>query len=201
MIGDHVNSNCCSFILEDGRKIVEARDYYHHAYVKGLHMRKSCIECKYAAKHKADITLADFKNLYVGLPEFKELKNVSTMVANTPKGKDIIAHLSNMRLYRPDPEFVVRFNPKLEKSLAGNKERDLFMRSMRTAEIDILRLIKSFSRILPSEWVEYHCAERTLRRFSRLLHILDRAAHLRHKMSIYFLKKQLRHQNSKNIPG
>lgn len=191
LVVDHINSNCCSFILEDGSKVVEHRDYYHHAYVNGLHMRQACMVCEYASKRKSDITLADFKNLNSGLPEFKELKNISTIIANTQKGRDVVVHLNNMQIFRPDPDFIVRYNPKLEKSIPGNRNRTLFMKYVCTTETDILRLIRAFSGILPSEWVEYHCATSTFKRLSGLLYKLDWIFRLKRKISVHFFEKRL----------
>lgn len=157
---DHVNSNCCSFVLESGEKIIETRDYYHHAYVNGLCVRKSCETCQFAADRKADITLADFKNLKKGWNDFRK-KNVSTIITNNFRGENIVRLLKNMTFIEPNPDFVYRYNPKLVRGLSGNPNRDAFMNLVLINHTDILQSIVKYAKMTPAEIYEYNHSERS----------------------------------------
>ena len=157
LIFDHVNSNCCSYTFEDGKKIIKTRDYYHHAYVKGLCMRKSCINCKFADNRVSDITLADFKNLRQGLPHYKGKKNVSTVIVNSEKGEKSFKRLQNVKIFKPDPAFVYKKNPKLKYCRPGNPARDTFIDMVINQDKDIRKCIKKFARINMMELIEYNC--------------------------------------------
>lgn len=172
VVKDHLNSNCCSYTFNDKEKIIVERDYYHHAYVKGLCMRSSCEKCKFANNRYADITLADFKNLEVGLPDYDDMKNVSTIMINTEKGERVVEKLKDMQVFKPDLEFVLRYNPKLHKNFPGNPNRNTFM-SQAVQDVNIKYLIKKYARILPSEWVEYHCSRKLRKRLQGVLFYLD----------------------------
>lgn len=127
IVGDHINSNCTTYEFEDGTFITTTRDYYHHSYVKGLHMRKSCESCQFASNRLSDITLADFKNVGKGWPEVLSERNISTIICNTQKGYNAISEINNMTMKRPDEGFVLKYNPKLHRALNGNPLRDSFL--------------------------------------------------------------------------
>ena len=176
---DHVNSNCTRYNFEDGSSYLTHRDYYHHSYVKGLHMRKSCAYCKFAGCRQADFTLADFKNLRRGLPELDGSLNISTLICNTERSKALIENLPNFRLYRPNGEFINRYNPKLIKGMKGHPNRDSVVNAIKNGQ-EILTVIKKFCRIKPTEWVEYNCSEHFYRKYYPLLHLLDKILYKLH---------------------
>lgn len=174
IIGDHVNSNCCSYYFADGTEVCVTRDYYHHAYVKGLHMRKSCQDCNFAGMRKSDITLADFKNQRKGLQGSNLKQNYSTMLINTEKGKALFLKLNAfMELHKSDPQFVLKYNPKVYRKKKGNCKRDSFMADFEQDNIEIERLIKQYARILPSEWIEYNFSQKFYIRIRKILWIFD----------------------------
>lgn len=172
VIEDHVNSNCCKYTFDDGSSVVTHRDYYHHAFVNGLCMRKSCVNCKFASARQSDITLADFKNLKNGLTEYDSKKNVSTVICNTEKGKEVVSSLANIRWMKCDSDFVIKYNPKLIRGMAGNPNRDAFMREV-LSEKPILGTIKKYARITPSEWASFNCSEKFCHKYYKLLRLLD----------------------------
>lgn len=171
---DHINSNCCSYVLENGDKIIENRDYYHHAYVNGLCMRKSCADCQFANHRLSDITLADFKNLKNGLPDYEEIRNVSTVIANTDKGKMVINKLNNISKFEVDGEFVYRYNPKLVKGLPGNPQRDNFMNDVIVLNKDVSKTIKRYAKISLKEKVEYNCSTKVYRILAPVMGVFDK---------------------------
>ncbi len=176
VLKDHVYSFCSSYTLKNRHKVIETRDLYLHSYVNGLCIRKSCQNCQFASNRLSDITLADFKNLREGLPNFHEMKNVSTIIANTAKGYEVCEQLSIsfMRLYKPDSDFVLKHNPKLYKNLPGNNDRDHFMEEIKRNAKPIRRLIKIYAPIYPSQFVEYHCSTKMFNRLSTLINLLDK---------------------------
>lgn len=75
-------------------KKVESDDTYQVGYHKGIIYRENCYQCKYARMERVgDITLADFS--YVGTKAecAYDNKNVSCVLANSPKGIDVIQKL------------------------------------------------------------------------------------------------------------
>ena len=170
-IKDHINSNCTTYVFADGATYTTTRDYYHHAYVKGLHMRKSCINCQFASNRMADITLADFKNVREGWPEALSERNISTIICNTEKGYDAVKLINNMTMKISDKDFVLKYNPKLHTVLPGNPQRDNFMAEIEKGEI--LSTIMKYCRILPSEWIEYNCSEQFAKKIKKVCICLD----------------------------
>lgn len=171
-IKDHVNSNCTGYELEDGRNILVTRDYYHHAYVYGWHMRKSCQECDFANKRMSDITLADFKSKEQK-SILKNIENASDIIPNTPKGEYICEKLKKtIRMYSPSYELELKANPKLVKKIHGNPKRDAFMRDFYDG-MPIEKVIKKYARILPSQWVDFNMSEKEYNIFSKSLLYLD----------------------------
>lgn len=172
-IKDHVNSNCCSYLFDDGEKIVKYRDPYHHCYVSGNCMRPSCMKCEFANKRNSDITLADFKNLRAGLPDYQGKKTVSTIITNTVKGSCIVRKLQGMEIFYPEEVFVLKYNPKLYRDIPGNRSRDEFMRHAIVDNKCISRLFRDYSPILPSQYVEANYSTNIYKRFSKVLAVLD----------------------------
>lgn len=170
-IKDHINSNCTTYEFDDGTSFTTTRDYYHHAYVKGLHMRKSCINCRFAANRLADITLADFKNVGEGWPEALPDRNISTIICNTEKGYDAVKCINNMTLRESDKDFVLKYNPKLYKGLPGNPKRDNFIKDVFKNGVGVS--IKNYCRILPSEWIEYNCSDKFRKNTVKLCRVFD----------------------------
>ena len=154
-IVDHVNSNCTGYVFADGKKVLVNRDYYHHAFVYGFHMRKSCADCKFSSHNDSDITLADFKS-----PQRRKLlsrsRTGSDIVCNTPKGIEIGKQLViSMNVHAADYRQEILYNPKLVRSVFGNKDRDSFMQNFYSG-VPIDALIKKYAKITPIQWIDYN---------------------------------------------
>lgn len=171
-IVDHLNSNCTGYELENGKNILVTRDYYHHAFVYGWHLRKSCLNCTFAEHRMSDITLADFKSIERGV-YINKSENASDILANTDKGEEICQKLkSTIRLYTPSYEMEIDANPKISKSLQGNQKRDLFMRDFYDG-MPIEKLIKKYARILPTQWMDYNMSVRCNRILGKFMSYID----------------------------
>lgn len=183
MLKDHVNSNCCSYTFDNGRKEYATRDYYYHAYINGLCMRKSCETCKFSGNRASDITLADFKNQTRVIPFKMENRNISTIITQTDKGDRVISRINSLVFYEADIQYIERYNPKLFKSLAGNHDRDKFMKEVTDDHKPIDKIIKKYIRILPTELLEYNVSSNWYKKLYPLCRILD---------YIYLFSKRIR---------
>ena len=169
---DHVNSNCTGYVFADGKKVLVNRDYYHHAFVYGFHMRKSCADCKFSSHNDSDITLADFKS-----PQRRKLlshnQTGSDIVCNTPKGIEIGKQLViSMNVYAADYRQEILYNPKLVRSVFGNKDRDGFMQNFYSG-VPIDALIKKYAKITPIQWIDYNMPTSVNNVFVFLMRVCD----------------------------
>lgn len=182
-IGDHVNSNCCSYTFEDGRKKIVTRDPYHHTYVNGLIMRCSCIDCRFAIKRYSDLTLADLKNQSVVLKRPNKQRTYSTIMVNSINGEKIIEKIkkTECEITEIPREIIEKYNPKICKVLAGNPKRNEFMELFEKSEGDIYKLIKKYSGVYPSEWGEYNLSNKSYKILSRPLRFMDAVVRLLRK--------------------
>ena len=93
--------------------------YFSNAYI----YRDSCYSCKYASKNRpADLTIGDFWGIERVHPEllkkreWDEKKGISLIVANTEKGKDLIADVSDkFVLEKSTFENVALYNHQLRE--------------------------------------------------------------------------------------
>lgn len=173
-IKDHLNSNCCKYVFEDGCETVVTRDRYHHAYVNGICMRESCMNCNFAHSRSSDITLADYKNMKAGLPYADPRKNLSTLIANTPKGVKYIERMTEFIFYEADSDFINSFNPKLIKGIPGNTDRKAFMNKIRKTQSSVDKLFKLYAPISLTQYLEYNYSNRLFRRFASLTGFIDK---------------------------
>lgn len=86
----------------------ESSTSYIHYFREGWIYRENCYHCKYACQHRpADITLGDFWGIekahpeYLGKGGWNEEEGLSLVVANTVKGKDLIADYRDVLELRP----------------------------------------------------------------------------------------------------
>lgn len=124
------------FTLEDNgivfyKKNVEQDDEYQIAYHCGIAYRENCYSCPWACKERmGDLTLSDF----IGLGSAEKCdysdKNVSCVMINTDKGKEIYSELVQSKYIfseqRPLEENI-RFQPTLNNSTLSPKERKEFL--------------------------------------------------------------------------
>lgn len=173
-IHDFLNSNCCTYTFLNGFQKTVTRDHYHHAYVMGLCMRESCHECKFASRRLSDITLADYKQQAKGLPEFTSKRNLSTIIANTNKGVNLINLLKKDKsviFLKANKEFINKNNPKLYKSFPGNKKRDSFVNDVLIKNNNIKKCLNKYAPIMPSQYVSFNFSKRLQNFISQSLSI------------------------------
>ena len=114
--------------FENGTKVEDRSDLYNTAFLQALLLRPSCSKCVFANLDRVgDITIGDFKNRYEVLPEAKGLENLSTIIINTEKGKEVFKALGNyMEIYPIKLCDVVRTNNTLRQPSMTSERRDGF---------------------------------------------------------------------------
>ena len=100
--------------------------YYYYYYWGGNLYRESCYDCKYASlNRKSDFTIGDYWGVQRAHPAIQVDNGVSLLLANTDKGKSIIAELDDyLALTETTIEDAIRENGQLMHSSKHNKELD-----------------------------------------------------------------------------
>ncbi|MBQ7633319.1 MAG: Coenzyme F420 hydrogenase/dehydrogenase, beta subunit C-terminal domain [Alphaproteobacteria bacterium] len=83
----------CTFTMANGNKIVS--DSYTKLFHNSTILRKSCENCKYSLLPRpADITLGDWWGISEHVPGLNDGKGLSLVLANTAKGKAVVAEVA-----------------------------------------------------------------------------------------------------------
>lgn len=105
-------------------------DLYNIAFHRGYSYRENCYNCHYARPERcSDITLGDYHGLGIISDCKFDNKNVSVILENSPRGKQLIEFLLNKGLIvsneRPIEEPILG-DPQLRNPTVKNKERKDF---------------------------------------------------------------------------
>lgn len=114
--------------FENGTKIELESDLYNNGYIQGLFSRPSCSRCRFANMNRVgDITIGDFRARYDVLPEAEGMENLSTVIVNTSKGKEVCQLLDQyMRVYPVATEDVIRWQERLRQPPSMSERRENF---------------------------------------------------------------------------
>lgn len=114
--------------FENGTRIEDGSDLYYTGFLQCLFSRPSCGKCAFANLTRVgDITLGDFYNRYEVVPEAKGVENLSTVIVNTEKGKEVFGLLGYyMRVYPILTEDVVRAQARLREPPTMSERREEF---------------------------------------------------------------------------
>ncbi len=112
------------------RRKVDRNDYYQIGYHWGIIYRENCYACRYARQDRVgDLTLADFSYVGTEAPCDYDNKNVSCVLVNTGKGKDLLNGIAKEhQVYveeRPMQE-EMKYEHMLHEPTVRPKERALF---------------------------------------------------------------------------
>lgn len=94
-----------TFSLKEGmntfyKKKVHRNDTYQVGYHYGITYRDNCYECKYARRERVgDITLSDYSGLGKAAPCAYGPRNVSCILVNTLKGKQLVLNLKDVLIH------------------------------------------------------------------------------------------------------
>lgn len=101
-------------------------DPFYILFLKNLVLRPSCYECKFKSSHRAsDITIADFWGVQKICPEFGEEGNVSLVLLNNEKGKELFSYIKDKaNIIEVQTEKALSYNISYEKSMSQPDIRD-----------------------------------------------------------------------------
>ena len=122
---------------EARRKMVEYNrianaDPYFTAFLKGVSLRDSCYQCRYACPKRAgDITIGDFIGLgsqKCSPPFAGKSGNASLVLVNTPKGDDFLKLCTDrMRLFERPYQEACEGGSSLQRPFPRHPSRDAFL--------------------------------------------------------------------------
>lgn len=114
--------------FENGTKVEDGSDPYGTGFIQCLFLRPSCSKCVFANTNRVgDITLGDFRRQHELLPEAKKTENLSTIIVNTEKGREVCESLSRyMDVYPVPLEDVVSTSLQLRKPSPASPRRKEF---------------------------------------------------------------------------
>ena len=114
---------------------IKTRDYeriipyeessYFLAFLKGLSLRSSCLQCDYAGKERiGDITLGDFWGIGAYKSELDDGKGTSLLLVNSPKGEALFEKIRyDFKVAEKVPfEIASKGNSTLIRQLPRNKK-------------------------------------------------------------------------------
>lgn len=142
------DSKLLKVIFTSGKDIV--LDYntseYLRGYANGLFFRPSCSICQFASnKRVSDLTIADFWGISSYKEDLDEHKGTSLIIANSPKGKEIVAKMGNyMELYDIDYEKAIKHNARLRNPDKGHTKRAEFFENL-----DSESFYKNVNKLIP----------------------------------------------------
>ena len=116
-------------------------------FLKGYTYRECCYRCHYASTQRAgDITIADFWGIEKEHPEFFDVRGVSLVLINTPRGKTVWQEVaSSFEWIESDIEKAARYNGNLKHpTVRMDSVRDNVYK-----EINILPADEYFRKHLP----------------------------------------------------
>jgi len=121
---DHI----VTYEFENGTRIEDGSDLYCTGFLQCLFSRPSCGECAFANLGRmGDITLGDVHERYDVVPEAKGIENLSTIIVNTEKGREVFRLLGRcMQMYPVLTDNVVRAQPRLREPLTMSQKREEF---------------------------------------------------------------------------
>ncbi|MGI6519037.1 MAG: Coenzyme F420 hydrogenase/dehydrogenase, beta subunit C-terminal domain [Bacillota bacterium] len=114
--------------FESGMTIEDGLDLYNTGFIQCLFLRPSCGACKFATLDRVgDITIGDFKKRYDVLPQARGLENLSTIIVNSNKGKEVFDLLGqHMHIYPVSIEDIASTNNPLRTVSRMSESRGKF---------------------------------------------------------------------------
>lgn len=113
------------------KKKVHADDVYQIGYHYGLDYRENCYSCKYACHERVgSLTIADFSGLGKVRPLNKKVRDVSCILVNDEKGKDLLSQLveeGRITIFERPLEEALDYEKQLNSPTPLKKERFVFL--------------------------------------------------------------------------
>lgn len=133
------------------KKLPRSNDAYQVGYHEGVIYRDNCYRCEYARKNRVgDLTIADFSCVGKIEPVNFTNRNVSCVLINTSKGKQIIHQMSELHLIelnkRPLQE-AWNFEKQLNHPTPESKMHTIFINSYEESKNFELAMRKACSKL------------------------------------------------------
>lgn len=145
--GLNLETYISTILLNDLTRQVIHMDPYNRAFIQKLVCRSSCFKCRFA-KHQrnSDITIADFKHVFMAFPEKSSAYNYSSIILNTQKGEALLSRIAEICFIDAcDVKFLYRNNPPLDHCSGNFEKRNQFFREFTTGEnANILALLQKY---------------------------------------------------------
>lgn len=103
-------------------------DNYFHAFLTGLSLRESCYTCQYKGTGRvADLTIGDFIGLGKEIPFEPRQRQVSIILVNTEKGKELLERCGeNVNLIERTLDEALKEGTSLREPFPRHPRRDYF---------------------------------------------------------------------------
>ncbi len=126
--------------------------WFMAAFMHDLPLRDSCYSCPFKRRSGSDLVLGDFWGVEKALPDLDARNGVSAVVANTEKGKKLLAELSGCELGEVDYRDVLAGNRSLEVPASMPEGRADFVDSIALGDISELMRVWSFKKSKRQVW-------------------------------------------------
>ena len=123
---------------EDGFIKIEENNPFTNLFLQNILSRQSCGICRFACESRyGDITIADYKSLFVDFPKTNPNRNASAIICNTYRGKLIIDKLiSIMDTKQSNTEAIRRNNNPFTRPAGINPKRTVFFDEYKSNKCD-----------------------------------------------------------------
>lgn len=120
-------------------------DIFMNGFLKDLYLRPSCYNCQFKTKERvSDITVADFWGIDKIHPEWDDDKGMTLLIVHSQAGKKVLEKVKTyLFLECVNIDEAIKFNPSMVKSVAMNKNRELFFKGI-DSQCNIEKFINSY---------------------------------------------------------
>lgn len=120
-------------------------DIFMKGFLRDLYLRPSCYDCQFKTKERvSDITVADFWGIDKLHPEWDDDKGMTLLIVHSQAGKKVLEKVKTyLFLECVNIDEAIKFNPSMVKSVAVNKNRELFFKGI-DSQCNIEKFINSY---------------------------------------------------------
>ncbi len=141
---------------ENGKRMYAKRtldgELYNFGYHRAISYRENCYNCKYAQPSRVgDITLGDYNG-----KDFSLKEKVSLVLANTPKGEQLIKNMVKngyISAFEQNVSDVISNNRMLQKPIDKNKYAEIFRKRINKNQGEFVKAIKPIYRVYRRDMV------------------------------------------------
>lgn len=121
--------------------------YFLRAFTNGLFERDRCLACAYKGQYiDADIILGDGWGMDAHAPEMADSYGISSVIAITERGKEILKSLPTVTLKEIDTELIYKTNPRILSPAPEKGIRATFSSECRKSPDKINEICKKYTK-------------------------------------------------------